>query len=549
MKFTLNVDFDLDNVIDQKFLSWYETDGHNCKNVLLLGFMMLDNGMMLYYDEKYKKDIEGTWIDKYDKIVLEKKAVEYTVQETLEQMRYMKSSYEQLYDTKYKSLYETTTIELNDTIQKLQEKLRIREQETAEQNTRIHDILKKENDELRNQLSFLRDEQLKLIHALRNNHEDELKRVLLHKERECDDMKVLYKLLETQNQSLVNKLQTTEQYIEQVSKQKAEDGTRHKQVEIDMLRQQLEHYMKTCEDATTKIHMLEQENKEVLTSKYDHLERLRNDDYINQLKHTITKQQTEMAILKNSNAYKGFEGEKCIKDILSRLFTDCEVRDTSKKGGQSDIHLVTKDGYVIVIESKNKSVITNQDVEKSYSDINVITKQFGNKLIGYVFVSHRTPNIPKKGNMYFERHDNLPIVWYGLEDTASLNFLERGLFIIIRLLMCEKCCSNEENDNTNDNLETMFVTVKNALTMIGENIATCAKLQENINGLSMTINTMAHNNQRMYENITQTLGIDAPLLALTSSSSKKGMNSYVCMQCKTSFKRKCDLTNHMKTFH
>jgi hypothetical protein len=549
MKLQLTLDFDLTNGIDQRFLSWYESDGQNCKNVLLLGFMMLDNGMMLYYDEKYKKDIESIWINKYDKVVLEKKAVECTVQETLEQMKYMKEAYEQMYDAKYRSLYENTTHELNDTVRVLQEKLRTREYELSEQNNRLQDVLRKENDELRGQLSFLREEQLKLIQALRSNHEEEVNRVLFNKERECNDMKALYKLLETRNESLEQKLQVTEQYIDRVSQQKAEDSTRHKQLEIDMLKKQLQHYIKTYEEASIKIQTLEQENKEVLTSKYDQLERLRNDEYINQLKSTIAKQQTEMAVLKNSNAYKGFEGEKCIKDILCRLFTDCEVRDTSKKGGQSDIHLVTRDGFVIVIESKNKSVITNQDVEKSYSDINVLTKQFGNKLIGYIFVSHRTPNIPKKGNMYFERHDNLPVVWYGMEDTAYSTLLEQGLFIIVKLLMCDKCSSNEVAEKADDNLEKMFSTVKGALTVIGENIATCAKLQDNINGISMTINTMAHSNQQLYENITQTLGIEMPSVSLSPSTSKKCVSNYVCMQCKTTFKRKCDLTNHMKTFH
>jgi hypothetical protein len=121
MKVQFEVEFDIANTFEQRFLAWFQTNEGSCKNLLLLGFMMIDNGMMTYYDEKYKQEIESIWSKKYDKVVLEKKGVEQTIEETLEQVRCMKNTYEQVYDSKYRTVYESELEQRERTNKNLQE--------------------------------------------------------------------------------------------------------------------------------------------------------------------------------------------------------------------------------------------------------------------------------------------------------------------------------------------------------------------------------------------------------------------------------------------
>jgi hypothetical protein len=562
MRLQLEFDFDITNAVEQKFLSWYEHNKQDCKHILILGFMMFDNGMMLYYDEKYKKEVESIWIEKYEKVVLDKRLVEKTVQDTLEEMRMMKSTYEQMYANKYKVLYENKVHEQEALVASLQDEITKREVAVCEQKARETKQLRDENEDLRKQLKeqqscitslrdeqtkmiqYIKDEQSAFIQSIKRNHAEEVNQLLTCKERESNDLKTLNKQLEARHNTLEKKLAATEQQIEKVSKQKADSTTKHKQVEIDMLKNQLQLQKKHYDSVVAKATALEKENKQLINSKFEQLERLRNDDYIKQLKDTIIAHQTEIALLKNSNAYKGYEGEQCIKDILSRMFTDCEVKDTSKKGGQSDIHLVTKEGLVVAIESKNKTVITNQDIEKSYNDISVLSKQYGSKLIGYVFISHRTPNIPKKGNLFFERREHLPVVWYGNND---VDMLERGLFVIIKFLLCDKACMTESVKEHDTMQQRLFDAIKSALTVIGNNVMVCQKLQENINTLALNITDMKTNNQKVYEAVMQSIDAEIPVTLSMMTTTANG--KYACVQCKQSFKRKCDLTNHIKTTH
>ena len=199
--------------------------------------------------------------------------------------------------------------------------------------------------------------------------------------------------------------------------------------------------------------------------------------------------------------------------------------------------MITKEGYVIAIESKNKAKITSEDVEKSYSDLKILAKQYGNKLIGYVFISHRTQNIPKKGNMHFERVNNLPLVWYGVEDSS---IIEKGLYVIVKMLMCEKSSTTEKDDNKS--LEWTFATIKGSMAMIMENTTLCNKLYDSINAMNNNLNKVVANNQQIYNELLRCLGEQptTPIIHVSSS------NQFMCNTCGKIFKRKCDLTNHNK---
>jgi hypothetical protein len=132
----------------------------------------------------------------------------------------------------------------------------------------------------------------------------------------------------------------------------------------------------------------------------------------------LAETRTELERLRGSNHTKGIVGEALVLDALrgSGPFSSWAFTDTSARGAQSDVHMNSPCGrWLVAIEVKNKSVITSGDVEKSMRDVTDLAERFGVRLAGYVFVSLRTRNIPRKGGTYLERVGGVPVLWFGCE--------------------------------------------------------------------------------------------------------------------------------------
>jgi hypothetical protein len=555
MRLQIDVQIDVNDTVDQRFLSWYEQHEDKCKHLLLMGFMMVENGLVSFYDDKYKQDIEGIWLDKYNQAVSEKSRLEKVNNETLAQLESVKSVYEQTYESKLRGLTDSLTEQHMQRTKQLEMQIKSHEERIDDERRRLRAQFQEEMDvilhrlqESQQSLKTIREETKSLVQdvkfeyedeilLLKEKHEDELSSIQNKKKRECIDITTMYEALKEKHTALEIKLESVEKKYEQSSKHRIQEGLKQKDVEIVLLKKQACQYTQQLQDVNKQLHNLQKENKEITNSKLEALQKQYNDTYVTTLKDTITKLKTELDIVKNTNAYKGSQGEQCIKDILCKQFLDCDVQDTSKKGGQSDIHLITKEGYVIAIESKNKAKITSEDVEKSYSDLKILAKQYGSKLIGYVFISHRTQNIPKKGNMHFERVDNLPLVWYGVEDS---NILEKGLYVIVKMLMCEKSSTTDKDDNKS--LEWTFATIKGSINMLMENTTLCSKVHDSINAMNSNLNKIVANNQQVYNELLRCLGEEPTTPVINPSTS----GQFVCNTCGKVFKRKCDWTNHKK---
>ena len=65
---------------------------------------------------------------------------------------------------------------------------------------------------------------------------------------------------------------------------------------------------------------------------------------------------------------RGIEGESNVLEYLSETFTEGELKNTTKKGSQGDIHYKYK-GVDILIEVKNKDHITLEDISKFKRDV------------------------------------------------------------------------------------------------------------------------------------------------------------------------------------
>jgi hypothetical protein len=227
---------------------------------------------------------------------------------------------------------------------------------------------------------------------------------------------------------------------------------REVQKELDELKNEnLELVRKLDESMVSKQYLLEIEKQnlkiqhmdDLLSSskkKNDVLEKqiqdLYNDIYkdsIQQLKDTIKQKETEISILKNTNIVKGCIGENHITNVLKNIFTECDVIKTGKVAHVCDVHMCFPSGKKIVFESKYKGNITKLDVDKFYNDV----EKLDDSVIGGVFVSFLSRNIPNKGSINFEitSQSKKPLMYIAYDNEDEFN-----MFFTHNILMFVKLC-------------------------------------------------------------------------------------------------------------
>lgn len=138
------------------------------------------------------------------------------------------------------------------------------------------------------------------------------------------------------------------------------------------------------------------------------------------MRDALSQLQSENERLRGSNHVKGARGEAAAMASLRRAFPDRVFLDTSARGAESDFHMVDAEGGVLAVEVKNKAVVTAGDVDKSMRDVRELLERLGGRLVGYLFVSLRTRNIPRKGALALEAVHGVPVMWYGLDGGVLL---------------------------------------------------------------------------------------------------------------------------------
>jgi hypothetical protein len=149
--------------------------------------------------------------------------------------------------------------------------------------------------------------------------------------------------------------------------------------------------------------------------------RSERSDEVSRLMGDLEKLRAENDRLRNSNHVKGVYGETLVRSLLQEHLPSWTYVDTSGVGHHSDFHMVCPHtGRVLAVEVKNKGQVTNGDVDKSMRDARELKDRLGSRLVGYMFVSIRTRNIPKRGSLNLDIIDGIPILWYGASDEDEL---------------------------------------------------------------------------------------------------------------------------------
>lgn len=251
----------------------------------------------------------------------------------------------------------------------------------------------------------------------------------------------------------------------------------------------------------------------------------------------------ELNIFKNTNQYKGAIGEKTIKDILSKEFTNYEIKDTSGSTSMSDIHLINKYGDIIAIECKNKAIITPQDIEKSLIDIKALKDKFQDKFQGYLFVSIRSKNIPKKGDLHYEIVESRPVIWYGMDgcDASAGSLDSIGSANSVELIHLIKVISAHKiNTETDVDQDIITDKLKSYIKKLSDNKKAVLLVHNNMESLKSNISIIQNNIDWIYQDIFNYLG---------TTEITDNTQEHNCDKCNMSFKRKNELTRHYNKIH
>lgn len=188
-----------------------------------------------------------------------------------------------------------------------------------------------------------------------------------------------------------------------------------------------------------------------------------------------------------SNYDIGSTGESLLKTSISKVCRNWEIRDMSSFVAESDIHIVNIKGNIIVFECKNKKHIQKNDVLKSCRDIAFLKDKYGDKFIGYMFVSLRSENIPHRD--FFHLIHGIPTIWYG-QTTDEDRTLERVIQLIINL-------SNDMNIS-NISIDELPLKINNISNVITNNRNQIDIMNKQICRMFKSVKVIEDNNELLF---------------------------------------------------
>lgn len=181
--------------------------------------------------------------------------------------------------------------------------------------------------------------------------------------------------------------------------------------------------IKTKSDEQLKLLDL-QKHMAAVSKERDCLKQSLHDVTASQQSREIERLRKENEAYQKTNMGKGHRGENAVAAVLKRSFTKHEI---DIKGGGNDPHscdvwMTDCDGKIIAVEVKNKATVSKADVDKLYRDVDDMVGAH-RPVIGGVFVSIASKNIPKKGCLCFEIHNKVPVYFIGFDNHVEMELL------------------------------------------------------------------------------------------------------------------------------
>ena len=236
-----------------------------------------------------------------------------------------------------------------------------------------------------------------------------------------------------------------------------------KKENLDLVRK----HVLEAEYTATVINELKAERKSLQT-KIEQLYKSVYEDSVQKLKDDLRQKEYEISMLKNTNIVKGQTGEKSIIAVLQQHFTDAFVENTGKTAHLCDVHMdLPEQRGRIVFESKYKACIEKRDIDKFVRDIEEMVERKEN-VLGAVFVSMCSRNIPHKGDMYYERIAGVPAMYVGFNSQEEFDSVF-GQYVRMFTGMCEMSKTEDTGDDKDNKISGMLEDFKFLHTMFVKN--------------------------------------------------------------------------------
>lgn len=263
------------------------------------------------------------------------------------------------------------------------------------------------------------------------------------------------------------------------------------------------------------------------------------------LQEELAAKDMELKLMKTTNAAKGVIGENIIIEQLKNVYPDADLNSTRKVAHECDIQMRTRNGDLVVFESKYKTSIDKNDVNKFMNDV----KGMSDTVSGGVFISILSRNIPGKGNMCMEfmKDSGVPVAYMGFANESEFN-LAFPFYVQAYIRVMEALKTREDKNIVDPN--DVLDEVQFYLQVANDNIKKLDEFKGRFNKFAADIDK---NNRTLLERIEKYISRHclsmASQQAQPSSTSPKRRRkaTHTCATCGDEFTTAKALKEHIRT--
>lgn len=284
--------------------------------------------------------------------------------------------------------------------------------------------------------------------------------------------------------------------------------------------------------------------KEELQLQIADLHRQIHDEGVQQLKDMLREKETELRVLRSTNAVKGVLGENLIIQTLRSQYHDAEVDDMSHISHVCDVHMKLPGGNgTFVFESKYKQAIDKKDLQKFYHDMEGLK----DSVKGGVFVSILSKNIPGKGSMCVEQlpNSNTLLLFLGFHDETDFH-----TYFLPHVKMFMVLCQHHQSEASDVDVHKILEEINFYYQMLTK---TRGRLDDMKNKFVKLVQDVDQDHGVILQRMERLLQAhdyqpnEATVASMDVRETKRGRVTHLCDTCGQVFTSKRGLTMHLKT--